>query len=314
MTASASQSPLTGAIVSGPARPPKIVAGTPPRRPAGGSAILKLSAPGFPGEDGRAGGGGCGVTGTAGGDLLLLRHGQSVSNAADVFTGWSDPPLSDLGVAQARGAAAAMRDLGVRPTSVHTSLLRRSIATADLVTEALGRAWIPVYRSWRLNERHYGALTGRSKKEVAAEVDASVFRAWRRSYAVAPPPMSEDAAAVLYADDRYADLARDARPRTESLADVWARMRPYWFDVLVPQVLCGGTPLVVGHGNSLRAFVMFLEGLGPAEVARLDIPTAVPMRYRIDRQGTAIAEPGGRYLDPVAAGEPVRVGRPAISP
>jgi 2,3-bisphosphoglycerate-dependent phosphoglycerate mutase len=244
------------------------------------------------------------------GALLLLRHGQSVSNAADVFTGWVDVPLSDLGVAQARGAAAALRKLGIRPTSVHTSLLRRSIATAEIVTDGLGCGWVPVHRSWRLNERHYGALTGRDKRAVAAEVDGAVFRAWRRSFGVAPPAMSEDAAAAMYADARYADLAPDARPRTENLADVWARMLPYWSDVLFPQVLSGDTPLLVGHGNSLRAFVMHLEGLGPAEVERLDIPTAVPMRYRLDRLKNPLVESGGRYLDPAGAVEQVRIGPP----
>jgi len=179
------------------------------------------------------------------------------------------------------------------------------------VLAVLGRAWVPVHRSWRLNERHYGALTGRDKRAVAAESDAALFRAWHRSYAVAPPPMAGDAAAAMYADDRYAGLPPDARPRTESLADVRARMLPYWFDVLVPRVLAGETPLVVGHGNSLRAFVMHLEGIGPGEVERLNIPTAVPMRYRLDRRGVPIIEPGGRYLDPAGAADPVRVGPPA---
>jgi 2,3-bisphosphoglycerate-dependent phosphoglycerate mutase len=244
-----------------------------------------------------------------GGALLLLRHGQSVSNAADVFTGWSDAPLSDLGADQARRAAAALRELDVRPTSVHTSLLRRSIATAEVVTHTLDRGWVPVHRSWRLNERHYGALTGRDKRAVAAEVGATVFRAWRRSFAVAPPPMSEDAAAVMFADARYAGLAPEEQPRTENLADVRARMLPYWHDVLFPEVLAGGTPLVVGHGNSLRVFVMSLEGLSPAEVEQLDIPTAVPMLYRLDRLRNPVVATGGRYLDPVGAGEPVRIGR-----
>ncbi|GAA2673669.1 2,3-bisphosphoglycerate-dependent phosphoglycerate mutase [Actinoplanes palleronii] len=243
-----------------------------------------------------------------GGALLLLRHGQSVSNAADVFTGWDDAPLSDLGVAQAHGAAAALLRLGVRPTGVHTSLLRRSITTAEIVTSVLGREWIPVRRSWRLNERHYGALTGRDKRAVAAEAGDARFRAWRRSFAVAPPAMDEDAAAVMYADARYAGLPPEALPRTESLAGVWRRTLPYWTDVLFPQLRSGGTPLVVGHGNSLRAFVMHLEGMSPADVERLDIPTAVPMRYRLDRHGAPVPEPGGRYLDPVGAGDPVRIG------
>nr|WP_221328921.1 2,3-bisphosphoglycerate-dependent phosphoglycerate mutase [Actinoplanes sp. L3-i22] len=245
-----------------------------------------------------------------GGSLVLLRHGQSVSNAADVFTGWSDPPLSALGVTQARQAARTLREIGVRPTSVHTSLLRRSIATAEIIADALGRGWLPVQRSWRLNERHYGALTGRDKRAVAAESGAETFRDWRRSYAIAPPAMADTDAAALYADARYADLPPDARPRTESLADVRVRTLPYWADVLRPLVLAGGTPLVVGHGNSLRAFVMHLEGIGAADVERLDIPTAVPMRYRLDRRGRPVTGPEGRYLDPVSAREQVRVGPP----
>ena len=249
-----------------------------------------------------------------GGALLLLRHGQSASNAADVFTGWSDPPLSELGAAQAGGAAGALRVLGVRPTCVHTSLLRRSIATAEIVLDGLGLGWIPVHRSWRLNERHYGALTGQDKRAVAARVDEPTFRAWRRSFAVAPPAMSERAAAAMYADDRYSRLPPGARPRSESLADTWTRMVPYWVDVLLPQVRSGQTPLVVGHGNSLRAFVMHLEGLSPDEVERLDIPTAVPMRYRLGRDGRPIVAAGGRYLDPVGAGERIRVGPAARRP
>ncbi|AGL16917.1 2,3-diphosphoglycerate-dependent phosphoglycerate mutase [Actinoplanes sp. N902-109] len=242
------------------------------------------------------------------GSLLLLRHGQSVSNAADVFTGWSDVALSGLGEAQAGGAAVVLRSLGIRPTCVHTSLLRRSIATAELLTGALGCSWVPVHRSWRLNERHYGALTGRDKREVAAGTDAAVYRAWHRSFAVAPPPMSAAAAAELYADPRYAGLPAAAQPRTESLADVRARLLPYWSDVLFPQLLAGGTPLVVGHGNTLRALVMYLEDIGPADVEHLDIPTAVPMRYHLDHRGRPATGPGGRYLDPVAAAEPVRIG------
>ncbi|MFG1609708.1 2,3-diphosphoglycerate-dependent phosphoglycerate mutase [Actinoplanes sp. NPDC049265] len=247
---------------------------------------------------------------TGGGALLLLRHGQSVSNAAEVFTGWSDAPLSELGLTQARGAAAILRILGVRPSCVHTSLLRRSITTARIVLDELDRAWVPVHRSWRLNERHYGALTGRDKQAVRAETGDAIFRAWRRSYAVAPPPMSAEAAATMYADERYARLSPEVLPLGESLADTWARMAPYWFDVLLPEVQAGGTPLVVGHGNSLRAFVMHLEGIGPAEVERLDIPTAVPMRYFLDAAGEPVPDPEGRYLDPTGAGERIRIGPP----
>ncbi|GAA4607395.1 2,3-bisphosphoglycerate-dependent phosphoglycerate mutase [Actinoplanes octamycinicus] len=250
-----------------------------------------------------------------GGGLLLVRHGQSVSNAADVFTGWSDPPLSPLGVAQARQAGTLLRRLGLRPTSVHTSLLRRSIATAAILMAVLGCGQVPVYRSWRLNERHYGALTGRDKRAVAAEVDAATFRAWRRSYATGPPPISEPAAAAMYADPRYAGLSATVLPRAESLADVRARTVPYWSEVLRPLLLAGGTPLVVGHGNSLRALVMHLEGLSVAAVEQLDIPTAVPMLYHLDPRGRAVTGPQGRYLDPVGAAEPIRVGPglPALS-
>ncbi|WIM92936.1 2,3-diphosphoglycerate-dependent phosphoglycerate mutase [Actinoplanes oblitus] len=251
----------------------------------------------------------------SGGALLLLRHGQSVSNAADIFTGWSDPPLSALGATQARQAGATLDRLGRRPTSVHTSLLRRSIDTAAIVVAVLGFGRLPVHRSWRLNERHYGALTGRDKRAVAAEVDAATFRAWRRSYAIAPPAMSESAAAAMYADPRYAGLPPEALPRTESLADVRARLLPYWSDVLRPLLVAGETPLVVGHGNSLRAFVMHLEGLSPAAVERLDIPTGVPMLYHLDRGGQTGTGAAGRYLDPVSATEPVRIGPglPALS-
>lgn len=242
--------------------------------------------------------------------LLLLRHGQSESNAADIFTGWSDPPLSALGRDQARGAGVALRALGIAPTRVHTSLLDRSITTAQLVLAELGRDWLPVHRSWRLNERHYGALTGQDKRAVAAAAGPEVYRAWHRSYATAPPPMSDRDAAAMYADARYAGLAPAARPRTESLADVWARTRPYWSDVLLPALHAGETPLVVGHGNSLRAFVMFLEGLAPDEVEKLDIPTAVPMRYHLNRRGGVRTAGAGRYLDPIAAREEIRVGLP----
>lgn len=243
------------------------------------------------------------------GALLLLRHGQSEANAADIFTGWQDPALSDLGIEQARGAAATLRRLGVRPTSIHTSLLGRSIVSAEIVAAGLGLAWLPVRRSWRLNERHYGALTGRDKRAAEAEAGPSRFRDWHRSYAIAPPPMNGADAARMFADPRYAGLPADALPRTESLADVQARMLPYWSDVLFPEVRRGGVPLVVGHGNSLRAFVMHLEGIKPADVEGLDIPTAVPMRYRLDGRGRPFTDPDGRYLDPVGAAEPVRVGR-----
>lgn len=243
--------------------------------------------------------------------LVLLRHGQSASNADDVFTGWTDVPLTDLGRAQAVQAGLLMADEGLMPTSVHTSLLRRAISTAELAVGVLGRSWLPVHRSWRLNERHYGALTGRRKRDVAIEVDAATFRAWRRSFATAPPPMPFGSPFDVSADPRYAGLPPDARPRTESLADVLTRLLPYWTDVLVPEIRASGVPLVVAHGNTLRALVAHLDGLDDHEVLGLDIPTGVPLLYRFDdrmRPGAA------RYLDPVAASEPIRIGPARVEP
>lgn len=238
---------------------------------------------------------------------MLLRHGQSTSNAQDVFTGWTDVPLTDLGRAQAAEAGRLILAAGLRPTSVHTSLLRRAIDTADIVTSVLGCNRPPVYRTWRLNERHYGALTGRRKNDVAAEVDPATFHAWRRSYATAPPPMRPRSPFDVSTDPRYAALPPHLIPRTESLADVLARLLPYWTDTLAPQIHAGGVPLVVAHGNTLRALVMHLDGLDDQQVTGLDIPTAAPIIYDFDDQ--LRPQPAGcRYLDPIAANEPIRIG------
>lgn len=244
------------------------------------------------------------------GQLLLLRHGQSSSNAEDVFTGWTDVPLTDLGRAQAVAAGQMLADAGLLPTTVHTSLLRRAISTAELAVDVLGRAWLPVRRTWRLNERHYGALTGRSKREVAQEVDPATFHAWRRSVRTAPPPMPPGSPYDVSTDPRYAALPPEARPRTESLADVLARLLPYWVDAIVPEIRSGEVPLVVAHGNTLRALVGYLDGLDDEAVARLDIPTGVPMRYRFDERmrPLPVGSRMARYLDPIAASEPIRIG------
>jgi 2,3-bisphosphoglycerate-dependent phosphoglycerate mutase len=242
------------------------------------------------------------------GSLLLLRHGQSTSNAEDVFTGWSDVPLTDLGRRQAVQAGHLLAEADLLPTSVHTSLLSRAIVTAQIVTAVIGRSWLPVHRSWRLNERHYGALTGRRKSEVAAEVDAATFHAWRRSYATAPPPMPAGSPFDVTGDPRYAELAPDALPATESLFDVQARLLPYWTDTLAAEVRAGGVPLVVAHGNSLRALVMHLEGLNPQQIAAVDVPTGVPMLYQFDYALCPLPATVSRYLDPDAAAEPVRRG------
>jgi 2,3-bisphosphoglycerate-dependent phosphoglycerate mutase len=246
--------------------------------------------------------------GSGTGRLVLLRHGQSISNAHDVFTGWTDAPLTDLGRIQAAQAARQLAAAGLRPTSLHTSLLSRAIRTAEIVADVLGLSWLPVHRSWRLNERHYGALTGRRKCEVAAEVDPATFHAWRRSYATAPPPMPPGTPFDVSDDPRYAALPPNAVPRTESLADVQVRLLPYWIDTLAPEIRAGGTPLVAAHGNSLRALVMHLEGLDAEQVAALDIATAAPIVYQFDDRMHPRPIAGCRYLDPITANEPIRIG------
>lgn len=232
--------------------------------------------------------------------LILLRHGESTTNAAGVFTGWTDVPLTTAGRAESEWAARLLAEARLCPDRLHTSLLRRAIDTADLVAAGLGRSWLPVERSWRLNERHYGALTGRTKCSVLAEAGPRLFHAWRRSWATSPPPAGREAWRLLRADPRYAGLADELLPLTESLADVAVRLLPYWTDVLVPELRAGRVPLVVSHGNTLRALISVLDGLNPTQVERVDVPTAVPLRYDLDQQLRPVV-PGGQLLDPVAA-------------
>lgn len=233
------------------------------------------------------------------GTLILLRHGESTANAEGLFTGWTDVPLTPRGRDQARSAGRLLREADLLPDVVHTSLLRRAITTADLLLDTLDRDWIPVHRSWRLNERHYGALTGLTKREVRAHTDEATYTAWRRSWATAPPPAATE---ELPPGDNasYAGLPPDARPRTESLADVHARLLPYWADRIAPDIAAGRTTLVIAHGNSLRAFVTHLDRLGPADVENLNIPTGQPLRYDFDHN-LRPQEPRGIYLDPTAA-------------
>lgn len=215
------------------------------------------------------------------GSLVLLRHGQSSSNAARAFTGWLDSPLTALGRRQSVEAGRRMAAVGVRPDVVHTSLLSRAIASADIALAETDRCWIPVRRSWRLNERHYGALTGRSKEAVRTEVGEQRYRQWRNSLYVAPPPMRESALQQLRRDPRYAVLPGELVPASESLGDVLARLLPYWFDVLVPELAAGWTVLVAAHGNSLRALVCHLDRLSQPELTALRIPTGAPLLYRL---------------------------------
>ncbi|MCU1498738.1 MAG: 2,3-bisphosphoglycerate-dependent phosphoglycerate mutase [Acidimicrobiales bacterium] len=214
--------------------------------------------------------------------LVLLRHGQSLWNAENLFTGWWDSDLSEKGRAEAEAAGTLMAGAGLRPDVVHTSLQTRAIRTADLALDAMGMLWLPVKRHWRLNERHYGDLTGRNKAEATAEFGESQVKVWRRSYDVPPPPISPENPFNPNDDPRYASLPPDLLPQSECLADVVARMLPYWFDVIVPDLAGGRTVLVAAHGNSLRALVKHLDGIADADIAGLDIPTGVPLVYELD--------------------------------
>src|ERR1700744_5348406 len=210
------------------------------------------------------------------GTLVLLRHGESEWNAKNLFTGWVDVPLAEKGRQEAAAAGRLITEAGIRPDVVHTSLLTRAISTANGALEAAGLGWLPVRRSWRLNERHYGALQGKDKAQTRAEFGDEQFMLWRRSYDVPPPPIADDDEFSQSADPRYAVLPPEARPRTECLKDVLARMLPYWYDQIVPDLGPGGTVLVVAHGNSLRALVKHLDQISDEDIAALNIPTGIP--------------------------------------
>ena len=205
--------------------------------------------------------------------LVLLRHGESAWNAANVFTGWIDVELSEHGERQARRAGTLLAASGYFPEVVHTSVQRRAIHSADLALAACGRSWVPVRRSWRLNSNHYGALQGRSKSEVRAEAGEEQFMLWRRGFRVRPPLGEPDD------DPRYAALPLDARPRGESLHDVLARLLPYWYDMIVPDLHWYGCVLVASHGNTLRALVKHLEAVSDEAASGLEVPNAVPLCY-----------------------------------
>ena len=236
--------------------------------------------------------------------LVVLRHGQSEWNAAGLFAGWENAHLTTQGELQAARAGALLAEYGLFPAFVHTSLQRRTIRTASLVLEAVDRDWIPVRRSWRLNGRHYGALQGRNKAEVLDQYGQQQFMLWRRAYDVPPPPLDETAVSAQAADPRYQGLPPQALPRAESLADVSARLLPYWYDAIVPDLRSGGCVLVVSHGNTLRALVKHLESIPDDQIAGLEIPTGIPLVYQLttDLHPDAL---GGQYLDPHAARGPV---------
>jgi 2,3-bisphosphoglycerate-dependent phosphoglycerate mutase len=232
------------------------------------------------------------------GTLILLRHGQSDWNEKNLFTGWVDVRLTDKGRTEAARAGELMREAGVLPDVLHTSLLSRAIQTAHLALESCDRLWIPVKRTWRLNERHYGALQGKDKAQTLAEFGEEQFQIWRRSFDTPPPPIDDDNEFSQVGDPRYADLEGHL-PKTESLKLVIDRMLPYWRSDIHTDVLVGKTTLVVAHGNSLRGLVKHLEGLTDEEIVELNIPTGIPLVYDVNEDGTITGK--GRYLDPAAA-------------
>ena len=231
--------------------------------------------------------------------LILLRHGESDWNQKNLFTGWVDVDLTAAGEAEARRGGELLVEAGLRPDVVHTSLLRRAIRTANITLDVADRHWLPVRRSWRLNERHYGALQGKDKAAVREEFGEDQFMLWRRSYDVPPPPLADDDEYSQVGDARYADLLESV-PRTECLKDVVERLLPYWYDAVVPDLRMGRTVLVVAHGNSLRAMVKHLDGLSDEAVVKLNIPTGIPLRYELDAV-TMRPTGSGEYLDQDAA-------------
>jgi 2,3-bisphosphoglycerate-dependent phosphoglycerate mutase len=232
------------------------------------------------------------------GTLVLLRHGESEWNALNLFTGWVDVDLTEKGRAEARRGGELIAEHGLFPDVLYTSLLRRAITTANLALSAADRLWIPVHRSWRLNERHYGALQGLDKAETKEKFGEEQFMKWRRSYDTPPPPIERGSRFSQDADLRYVNI--DGGPLTECLADVVDRFLPFYTDVIVPDIRLGKTVLIAAHGNSLRALVKYLDGMSDEDVVGLNIPTGIPLRYDLDDSLRPVT-PGGEYLDPDAA-------------
>ncbi len=232
------------------------------------------------------------------GKLILLRHGQSQWNKSNQFTGWVDVDLTEQGIAEAIRGGEMLKEAGILPDIVYTSLLRRAIRTANIALNAADRHWIPVVRDWRLNERHYGALQGLDKAETKDKYGDEQFMAWRRSYDTPPPELADDSEYSQSDDVRYAAL--ETAPRTECLLDVVKRFIPYYQEEIEPRVKRGENVLVAAHGNSLRALVKHLDNISDEDIAALNIPTGIPLVYELDADGKVV-NPGGTYLDPEAA-------------
>jgi len=235
----------------------------------------------------------------------LLRHGESTWNLENLFTGWTDVPLSERGVREAKEAGRLMKEAGLRPAVVHESLLIRAIQTTQLALGEMELSWIPVRRTWRLNERHYGALQGLNKQQTAEKYGEDKVKVWRRSYDVPPPDLERSDARHPSHDARYAGMPPELLPSAECLKDVVARMLPYWYDAIVPDLVVHPCVLVSAHGNSLRALVKHLDALSDAEVVELNIPTGVPRVYEL---GEDFRPRSWRYL-----GDPGEVARRAAA-
>jgi len=214
-------------------------------------------------------------------NLILLRHGESEWNALNLFTGWVDVRLSEKGIAEATRGGKLLAERGLLPDVVHTSLLRRAIHTSQLALDSCDRHWIPVRRSWRLNERHYGALQGKDKKETLAKYGEEQFKLWRRSYDTPPPPIDSDDPYSQANDARYADLGSDL-PATECLKDVVARVIPYLNDEIKSDLVSGKVVLITAHGNSIRAIVKYIDQISDADIAGVNIPTGIPLLYEFE--------------------------------
>ena len=231
--------------------------------------------------------------------LILLRHGNSTWNQENRFTGWVDVDLSDQGRQEAKRAGELLAQSGLKPDLLYTSKLKRAINTANIALAEAERSWIDVKRDWRLNERHYGDLQGKDKAETLAQYGPEQFQIWRRSFDVPPPPISDDSEYSQANDERYAELGANI-PKTECLKDVLIRMMPLWENEISKDLIAGKTVLVTAHGNSLRALVKHLDGISDADIAELNIPTGIPLVYKLDANFKPLV-PGGEYLDPEAA-------------
>ena len=231
--------------------------------------------------------------------LILLRHGESEWNAKNLFTGWVDVALSEKGEIEAARGGQLLKEANLLPDVLHTSLLTRAINTADIALASAGVVGIPIKRSWRLNERHYGALQGKDKAATLKEYGAEQFQLWRRSFDVPPPPIADDDQYSQKNDPKYANLD-EPLPKTECLKDVVERVIPYLNDEIKSDLVSGQVVLITAHGNSIRAIVKYLDDISDTDIAGVNIPTGIPLLYELNESFTPITK-GGRYLDPVAA-------------